>query len=187
MWRMERLLRAIAGLAKILAERFKHEGVANSNDEYLAGLWKHEIHLDLSWVVTSLPSEPEDMASRSGGEGPRWNVPTWSRASTPGHISYESEQVRVFWKYTPYATDACQLVEAHCERENAHDEMSAVIQGRLALRGALAQVELLAEVEGTETLGAPHHFQMRITRDQDCAGRVAWDAKAGLKAHLGKD
>ncbi|EEU34680.1 uncharacterized protein NECHADRAFT_82337 [Fusarium vanettenii 77-13-4] len=176
-------LRAIAGLAKIFAERFQNEGATNNNDEYLAGLWKHEVHLDLSWAVTSLPSELEDTASRSGSEGPRWNVPTWSWASTPGHIAYDSEQARVSWKYTPQATDACQLVEAHCERENAHDEMSAVIQGRLSLRGALVQVELLAEVESTETLGVPHHFEMRITRDQGCADRVAWARSSNEKVN----
>lgn len=159
-------LRAIAGLAKLLADRFRHEGFTKENDEYLAGLWKHEIHLDLSWIVADLPAEPENILQRPEGEDPRWNVPMWSWASSQGSISYDSEAARVSWKYKPHATDVCQLVEAHCERENAHDEMSAVTQGRLTLQGALVPVELIAEVEST---------QIRDTiRDPNHADRLAW-------------
>lgn len=155
-------LRAIAGLAKLLADRLRHEGFTKENDEYLAGLWKHEIHLDLSWVVTSLPSEPEIIPHRHGREELCWNVPTWSWASTPGHIAYQSEAVHTSWKYKPHARDTCQLVEAHCERENVQDEMSAVVQGRLTLRGALVSVELVAELESTRTSDVPAH-----TNDRD--------------------
>ncbi|RSL71730.1 hypothetical protein CEP53_001327 [Fusarium sp. AF-6] len=150
MTRRDDKLRAISGLGQILAERFRYGGFTKDNDEYLAGLWKHEIHLDLSWTVTSLPAEPGNTIKEPDGEEPCWNVPTWSWASTPGHIHYESETTRTSWKYKPRATDTCQLVEAHCERENVHDEMSAVIQGRLVLRGALVPVGLFAELESTQ-------------------------------------
>lgn len=198
-------LRAIAGLAKLLAERFRHKTsrhktfryetfqhkafrhkafqyktfrhktFTKDNDEYLAGLWKHEIHLDLTWVVASLPAEPENVLQRPEGEGPRWNVPTWSWASSQGSISYDSESARVSWKYKPHATDVCQLVEADCERENVHDEMSAVTQGRLTLQGALVPVELIADVESTQIpVFRSLVDEMKTIRDPDCANRVAW-------------
>ncbi|UPK92235.1 hypothetical protein LCI18_003170 [Fusarium solani-melongenae] len=159
-------LRAIAGLAKLLADRFRHEGFTKENDEYLAGLWKHEIHLDLAWDVASLPAEPEIALQRPEGEDPPWNVPTWSWASSQGSISGSFQTTTGHWKYKPHATDVCRLVEAHCERENAHDEMSAVTQGCLTLQGALVPVELIAEVEITES-----PFTIRDPNRDD---RVAW-------------
>lgn len=80
-------LRAISGLAKIVLNWFQKDRSIAAPVQYLAGLWKHDFHLDLAWMVTSLPPKREQFPSEAPG-----NVPTWSWASTRGPVELPGER-----------------------------------------------------------------------------------------------
>jgi hypothetical protein len=65
-------LAAIAGLAR-RAQRIL-------GGDYLAGVWKHRLHIGLAWQV------PEDMHAR---KAPVYRAPSWSWASIDGPVSYD--------------------------------------------------------------------------------------------------
>lgn len=129
-------LRAVAGLAKMLADRFRHEPPDSLNDtpkghdEYLAGLWKNGLHLDLLWTVTDVPNQ---VSGEHGNAVPGWIIPTWSWASTAGRVDYECEHFVTPWKRTPRATNVCRIEGINLERELEEDETSAIIRGSVTL------------------------------------------------------
>lgn len=65
-------LAAIAGLAK-RAQRIL-------GGDYLAGVWKHRLHIGLAWQI------PQDMHAR---KAPVYRAPSWSWASMDGPVSYD--------------------------------------------------------------------------------------------------
>lgn len=158
-------LRAVSGLAKVFADRFRKDRGSLEGVEYLAGLWKHEIHFDLSWTVTDLPSEPDAPTTDKKDEEPQWNVPTWSWASTRGTVEFYSQDTPRQWKYSPELTHVCTIGKVVCQREYLEDETSAVTQGAATLHGALVPVELSfaknGDGEPEETTTASIAFQSR--------------------------
>jgi hypothetical protein len=59
----------LSGLAKVFMRRL--------NDEYVAGLWKRDLHRSLLWLIASEINEPLT-----------YRAPTWSWASVDASISY---------------------------------------------------------------------------------------------------
>ncbi|KAH8805539.1 hypothetical protein F5884DRAFT_860144 [Xylogone sp. PMI_703] len=92
-------LPAISGLAEIFQQRTK--------DEYLAGIWKSNLPLDLLWdsfkVRTALFGEKEYLSAR---RHPEYYAPSWSWASVTGPISFSGSSKAILCQvmsaeYTP--------------------------------------------------------------------------------------
>ncbi|KAE8131924.1 hypothetical protein BDV38DRAFT_275530 [Aspergillus pseudotamarii] len=112
-------LRGISALAKMIQNRLPEKD--GSPAEYVAGLWKGELHFDLTWEVK--PVDTHDVPPSTGLEDDNetnYRIPSWSWAS-----------IKVI----------------DCKREVLEDPASAVIGGSLVLEGAFVPVNLVNENE----------------------------------------
>ncbi|KAL9125265.1 MAG: hypothetical protein Q9217_005501 [Psora testacea] len=66
---------AIAGVAKVVQQL-----LGRAEDDYLAGMWKQGLAVDLLWRVVSRKGKPESYVA-----------PSWSWASVRGEVSFDSE------------------------------------------------------------------------------------------------
>ncbi|KAE8317586.1 heterokaryon incompatibility protein-domain-containing protein [Aspergillus transmontanensis] len=139
-------LRAISALAKMVRNRLpEKDGLL---DEYVAGLWKGELHFDLTWEVK--PVDAHDVPPSTGLEDDNetsYRIPSWSWASVGKPITYSFTEAFRIWKYEPEAIDICQIKVIDCKREVPEDPTSAVIGGSLVLQGAFAPVQLVSDNE----------------------------------------
>ncbi|QMW35263.1 hypothetical protein G4B84_010754 [Aspergillus flavus NRRL3357] len=139
-------LRAISALAKMVQKRLPEKD--GLSDEYVAGLWKGELHFDLSWEVK--PVDAHDVPPSTGLEDDNetsYRIPSWSWASVGKPITYSFTDAFRIWKYEPEVIDRCQIKVIDCKREVPEDPTSAVIGGSLVLQGAFAPVKLVNENE----------------------------------------
>ena len=61
---------ALAGVASVVQQR--------NGDEFLAGLWKSTLHLELLWIAFDAPHHPPA----------QWRAPSWSWAALNGEVEY---------------------------------------------------------------------------------------------------
>lgn len=141
-------LRAISALAKMVQDNIQQED--GSPDKYVAGLWKRELHFDLTWQIAPLDEEGFK-ASKSGVEDRKevgYRIPSWSWASAGIPIAYKSLMPLYLWSYEPKVVDMCEVKKVSCQRELPEDPMSAVTEGAIVLKGAFTPVELVNDRNG---------------------------------------
>ncbi|PYI01882.1 heterokaryon incompatibility protein [Aspergillus sclerotiicarbonarius CBS 121057] len=125
----------------------RHLPTTEPSEQYLAGLWKWEVHFDLAWEVQPLEDSVE--APESGEESLHeagYSVPSWSWASVERPVTCRFSDFLPDWQYPEHPRrlqDQCILENAFCQNELPEDPMSAVTGGHIVLRGTLAPVELL--------------------------------------------
>ncbi|GCB20814.1 hypothetical protein AAWM_03699 [Aspergillus awamori] len=161
-------LRAISGLARMVGNNMRQGPEAA--DEYLAGLWKKELHFDLSWKVEHLdkgaavPEIGEINANETA-----YHIPSWSWASVGRPVSYRLEHSVKIWKHEPVAVDQCIVERVHCQHELLEDPMSAVTDGSIVLTSPFAQVKLIC-LKQTQGTTREDHEGLIIH-----AGDIQWD------------
>ncbi|KAK3940098.1 heterokaryon incompatibility protein-domain-containing protein [Diplogelasinospora grovesii] len=166
-------LRAVSGLAKVVLDWFRKDRKTTSAPvEYLAGLWKHELQLDLAWVVTEFRPKP----SVREGETP-WNVPTWSWASAWGGVMFPGAMTPK-WKYTARIRNMCRVEKVDCEKEYQKDETSAVTEGRAKLYGTLVAVKPSREADLGNSREAETFWFGDAGKDPDQARERKWFVRA---------
>lgn len=136
-------LLAVAGLANIIHGKTRSEN--DARDEYLAGLWKKQIHFDLSWQVTTYEGKPKSLAGREH----EYYFPSWSWASCSQAITYDFALTPWNWKCETKAVDKCRFRKV----EGISDDRTATTRGAfIRLEGILTPVELalLQAVNSTE-------------------------------------
>jgi hypothetical protein len=79
-------LPALSGIAR--------KTYSESNDQYLAGMWKKDIETQLCWK----PDAP--------GVRPPWRAPSWSWTSVDGRVMYPTNQARLYENVYTHIVDA---------------------------------------------------------------------------------
>ncbi|KAL6887398.1 HET domain-containing protein [Trichoderma longibrachiatum] len=174
-------LSAVSGLAKLVREGLPRDQEGEDGghaEEYLAGLWKRELHFDLTWTVQHPKADPEDNEGSKidtkdqvrAMEDDRPRIPSWSWASVEAPVKYHFDQPLDVWKYEPRLIDLVKLESASCERELGHDETSAVTSGEVVLTGLASSVKLLPvrqpQREGNAVVQSANSFSVEVTIDQ---------------------
>lgn len=145
------VLRAISALAELVQNRLlQHNGFP---DEYVAGLWKDELHFDLAWFINyEDEDEDEDDVPSSLGlkdeSESNYRIPSWSWASVGKPVSFPLTDDFETWKYEPEAINAIEIGTIDCKRELPNDPTSAVIGGSLVLKGSFVTVKYLGGDDG---------------------------------------
>ncbi|KFY10911.1 hypothetical protein V492_04782 [Pseudogymnoascus sp. VKM F-4246] len=103
-------LPALSGVA-----RLSHN---ETGDQYLAGLWRNELELQLCW---SHPGQDDEVMQPR----PPWRAPTWSWASIDGEVSS-----RYVWRKLP--TTYVQVLDANTT-QYGHDPFGQVTSGFIRL------------------------------------------------------
>lgn len=173
-------LSAVSGLAKLVREGLPRDQEGEDGghaEEYLAGLWKRELHFDLTWTVQHPKADPEDNEGSlidtkeqvRAMEDDRSRIPSWSWASVEAPVKYHFDRPLDVWKYEPHLIDLVKLESAYCERELEHDETSAVRRGEIVLTGLASFVELIpaqqSQGEGNAVVQSANGFSVRVTID----------------------
>jgi hypothetical protein len=138
-------LAALEGLTKLAINAIQLED--GCPDQFLAGLWKKEIHLDLAWSIEHPQASSTDLSSCDDAED-TYCGPSWSWVSSDWPIKYEC--CEGFWLpprtplhfKSPHATERCEFISAEYVTELAEDPTGPVLQARIRLKGALISVEL---------------------------------------------
>ncbi|KAI2473156.1 HET-domain-containing protein [Annulohypoxylon bovei var. microspora] len=155
---------AIEGLANIV-RGYVRDG-DTPEDEYLAGLWKKELPLDLAWRVTSYIPKPESLVDEeSGAVREEESFPSWSWASCHNVISYDAVQRATGWKYSP--------------------ELIATTEGgSIRFEGKLVPVELaiFRDLSRPETAFISERVEPGVPRLYDDNGIEAFVREGNLKA-----
>ncbi|KAI1655701.1 HET-domain-containing protein [Daldinia decipiens] len=133
---------ALAGLVNIMRKSSRSE--ASTKNEYIVGLWKKELHFDLTWRVAAFKPRSKLSADEESDVVDQGHfLPSWSWASCEGTISYDDyisplllcrglgSGIRV--------ADKCFIkgIEGIAE-----DGTPTTKGGRISLEGALIPVEL---------------------------------------------
>ncbi|KAK4212788.1 heterokaryon incompatibility protein [Rhypophila decipiens] len=132
-------LRAISGLAKLFRGNMRLED--GSLDEYLAGLWRRDLHFDLAWPVEDGIERPKPGVVDEHELG--YRIPSWSWASSDRPVTYKSTSPLDTGRHEPDLIDVCIIDKAVCQQELPGDPTSAVLRGSIVLVGALAPVDLV--------------------------------------------
>ncbi|KAF3013058.1 hypothetical protein E8E14_010213 [Neopestalotiopsis sp. 37M] len=141
-------LPALQGMTKLTMNAIELED--GCPDQFLAGLWKKEIHFDLAWCV----ERPRGSSYKLGSHNDTKDTycgPSWSWVSSDRPIKYDCCQK--FWSDlecgqfgrltgAPYAGQKCEFMGANCITELAEDPTGPVLQARIRLKGSLVAVEL---------------------------------------------
>jgi hypothetical protein len=119
---------ALSGVAKMVQQELK--------DEYLAGLWKKGIIVQLAWMVLGLTKQIGNMSFASRPK--TYTAPSWSWASVNGEIYYqkwptiqEMDQFR----------ELSSLIDYHLDLKSL-DQTGQVKSGYVQIRGPLTEVSV---------------------------------------------
>ncbi|CAN9252960.1 unnamed protein product [Alternaria alternata] len=116
---------ALGGLAK----RF-----AQSDDEYVAGIWSKTLIEDLTWLTRTLSRKPK----------PSWRAPSWSWASVDGAVGfYNGDVVKPDILDVPVPRYEFFVDILKCEiSPKTNDKFGEICSGTPRLRGRCASVTL---------------------------------------------
>jgi hypothetical protein len=142
-------LPAISGIASIFAKRLK--------DQYLAGLWKSDLVVGLSW---------EGLHCKRVGE---YRAPSWSWASVDGTIGCIAE-----FPYTPLAT----IIDVKVELKGGNP-YGEILEGRIRICAPMRRVYLADndEKSGGGKSGGRIRLEVRMENieDEDISGIFVYD------------
>ena len=146
-----------------LAQQFQR----HLQSTYLAGLWKNNLMGDLLW--SSLEGWVREEPRYCTRKPEKWRAPSWSWASVEGPIDFFSELEK--YKTLTYKID---VITAECTPSSV-DQLGAVLQGRLVVKGRSRQV-LLRHTEdciGTKT----RHYSSEIIDVQSYSVKNHFDVE----------
>lgn len=133
---------ALAGLVNIMRKSSRSE--TSTKNEYIAGLWKKELHFDLTWRVAAFNSRSRlsaDEESDVVDQAPCF--PSWSWASCEGAISYDDYiSPLLIWRGTATGIRVADKCSIKSIEGIAEDGTPTTKGGRISLEGALMPVEL---------------------------------------------
>jgi hypothetical protein len=136
-------LPAIAAAAQVFSTRLKCD--------YLAGLWRKTLLLDLMWIVTS----PRPKPKKNQG-------PSWSWASVNGEIDLFRFQNTDELGYIPRILECSTILASEALK------WGAVTGGTLVIEGHLVEVSLSSDRMYLHILGDPEKMKT-------VAGSIYWD------------
>lgn len=156
--RQEDRLDAVTGMANMATKSIQLEapdhyntGQAPEPDEYIAGLWKRELHFDLAWKVVhhSPVTAAEGIVDIANTDkktrvapGQDRLFPSWSWASVDQPITYDFDGAPQTWKYSPSLTNCIKVEGISYQRDLRNGEIATVCDGRAVLTGDMIDVEL---------------------------------------------
>ncbi|ETS78806.1 hypothetical protein PFICI_08659 [Pestalotiopsis fici W106-1] len=118
-------LAALSGIVK--------EVQRNTGDEYVAGLWKKDLLLQLLWHSKYLYSSNRTQ---------QYTAPTWSWASTGTAVWHGLTPDRFYYGQKNRVQVLCKLVEAQTSPMMDQDNTGAIKAGFLRLQGSLREARL---------------------------------------------
>ncbi|ETS85916.1 hypothetical protein PFICI_03941 [Pestalotiopsis fici W106-1] len=108
-------LAAVAGLAGMTLHALYRETLYREDncEEYLAGLWKKELHFDLAWYIDIPVARLPDPVDRDDVHGASC-APSWSWASSDTPVLYSCTRSYWGWSETPRVWERCEVIETEC-------------------------------------------------------------------------
>ncbi|KAI8964052.1 HET-domain-containing protein [Daldinia sp. FL1419] len=136
-------LAALVGLSNIMRKSTQKD--TNTRDDYIAGLWKEELHFDLTWRVAAYkPRSNLSTNERSSAPDQRQYFPSWSWASREGVITYYDYIAPMLdWDGSfPFGLGVIDKCLVKGIKGIAEDGTPTAEGGCLSLEGGLVAVEL---------------------------------------------
>lgn len=174
-------LDAVSGLANIMRQNIRQGAQDHSNsgnppetDDYVAGLWKRELHFDLAWMVVHrspgtavegiLDAADTDEKPRRSSAGREKLFPSWSWASVDETIDYDFDKALRIWTHSPILSNCIKVERVSYQRDVRYGEIAMIGDGRAVLTGNVVDVEL--------DIGTQHHYRPKVRVRRPYKGRV---------------
>ena len=148
---------AVSGLAAMmLRARSLNE---EHPDTYLAGLFKSNFVLGLSWSAV-WPSE-ENPEAKHPSKAVTFIAPSWSWASNNAAVDYESWMPQYQWKYKPRMVTRLTVDKVECNLVTVSNPTGAITSGSAILTGPLVSVQL-------------RKLDPKLIQEWDAIGQIVW-------------